>query len=163
MSWHVTVGVRLYGRRAAAVPFPKLAWETILGRALACASLHTRTEPPCSSTGRGRWVLQDPQEREGGRSKPVSNWSVHPSAGGCPWDGHAAVASLWHDRRRAAGARRWALLLLPLREPVRRPANGQEVRTGAARSAAALPSTSERPNPSPRLPLPGLLTPSENS
>ena len=49
------------------------------------------THSPSSSTGRGRWAQQDPQEREDCRSsgtgtKPVSNWSVHSSAAGSPWD-----------------------------------------------------------------------------
>lgn len=46
---------------------------------------------------------------------------------------------------------------------LRRRVNGQEVQTRAARSAAGLPSTSVRPNPSPELPLSGRLTPSKNS
>lgn len=45
VSWHVTAGGCVCSRRAAAVPFPKLAWETILGTALVCTSLHTHPGP----------------------------------------------------------------------------------------------------------------------
>lgn len=45
VSWHIPAGVWLYGRRAAAIPFPKSAWETSPGTALARTSLHTHGAP----------------------------------------------------------------------------------------------------------------------
>ena len=163
VSWRVTVSVRLCGRRAAAVPCPKSAWETIPGSASVCTSQNPGSSAgmgPAGPPGTGGLrVLRDQSPTSLCAHQPVGahgtgRASCRRSRRGCP-----PLARLEESGWGSAPG----FASLPLREPGRHPASRQALGTGAARSAAALPSAGARPNPSPRLPLSGHLTPSKNS
>ena len=137
VSWHITAGVQLYGRRAAAIPFPKSAWETILGTALAYTSLHTHTAPAAAQGEAGGPSRTRRNERTAGPQGQGLNRSQTGLCTHQPLGPHGTgLVSHGQSRRGCQPLAQleesgWGsapgMTLLPLREPGRRCVNRQAV------------------------------------